>query len=387
MLSNSPTKKRVFVSGCYDLLHSGHIAFFEEAAAHGDLYVGLGSDQTIYELKGRETINPENERLYMLKALKMVKEAWINTGSGLLDFEEDLRRIMPDILFVNEDGHTSDKMRLCEELGITYLVSKRIPHADLPARSTTALRQECSIPYRIDLAGGWLDQPYVSEFCPGPVITISIEPDYEFNDRSGMATSTRRKAIELWQHSLPVGEPTHYAEILFAYENPPGSTYVSGSQDALGIVLPGLNCLWYDQGKYWPSSITKNQDEKLLGWIENHLFLLALNPRKQSLNVTDNKIISSKGAGKLSEAAQKLWEAALEMDAVAFGKAMKDSFEAQISMFPNMMNKEIRNTIQSLPESVLGYKLSGAGGGGYLVLFSENKIEGTLKIRIRRPHS
>ena len=40
-------KKKVFVSGCYDMLHSGHVAFFEEAASHGDLYVGIGSDKTI----------------------------------------------------------------------------------------------------------------------------------------------------------------------------------------------------------------------------------------------------------------------------------------------------------------------------------------------------
>ena len=39
--------KKVFVSGCYDMLHSGHVAFFAEAATHGDLYVGLGSDKTI----------------------------------------------------------------------------------------------------------------------------------------------------------------------------------------------------------------------------------------------------------------------------------------------------------------------------------------------------
>ncbi|MHB9141732.1 MAG: adenylyltransferase/cytidyltransferase family protein, partial [Paludibacter sp.] len=38
--------KKVFVSGCYDMLHSGHVAFFEEAAQHGDLYVGIGSDNT-----------------------------------------------------------------------------------------------------------------------------------------------------------------------------------------------------------------------------------------------------------------------------------------------------------------------------------------------------
>ena len=83
--------KKVFVSGCFDMLHSGHVAFFEEAATHGDLYVGIGSDRTISDLKGRFTVNGERERLYMIKSLKVVKDAWINRGSGLLDFEEELR--------------------------------------------------------------------------------------------------------------------------------------------------------------------------------------------------------------------------------------------------------------------------------------------------------
>ena len=50
-------KKKVFVSGCFDLLHSGHVAFLTEAASFGDLYVGIGSDKTIFELKGRAAIN------------------------------------------------------------------------------------------------------------------------------------------------------------------------------------------------------------------------------------------------------------------------------------------------------------------------------------------
>ena len=67
--------KKVFVSGCYDMLHSGHVAFFEEAAQHGDLYVGIGSDKTIQQLKGRPTINTDKERLYMVKSIKIVSDA------------------------------------------------------------------------------------------------------------------------------------------------------------------------------------------------------------------------------------------------------------------------------------------------------------------------
>ena len=68
------TRKKVFVSGCFDILHSGHIAFLKEASQFGDLYVGLGSDKTIYDLKGRTTINSEDERLYMLEALSCVHQ-------------------------------------------------------------------------------------------------------------------------------------------------------------------------------------------------------------------------------------------------------------------------------------------------------------------------
>ena len=99
--------KKVFVSGCYDMLHSGHVAFFEEAASHGDLYVGLGSDQTIWGLKARKTINNNAERLYMVKAIKFVKDAWINSGSGIMDFEKEVLELKPDIFFVNTDGSVS----------------------------------------------------------------------------------------------------------------------------------------------------------------------------------------------------------------------------------------------------------------------------------------
>lgn len=376
---------KVFVSGCFDLLHSGHIAFFTEAAQYGELYLSIGSDSNIYELKGRKTTHSEKERLYMVQALKVVKEAWISAGSGIMDFEEDLRRIHPDILFVNADGHTHEKQSLCHELGIQYLVSQRIPQAGLPARSTTAIRKECKIPYRIDLAGGWLDQPYVSRYYPGPVITISIEPDYEFNDRSGMATSTRRKAIELWEHQLPSHNPHQSALILFSYENPPGAKYVSGSQDSLGIVLAGINYLGYEKGEYWPKHFKSILDEESIQWLESRIFLMALKPREQALHVTDGAVIDESGAEALAKAADWLWKSIENRDAIQFGEAMTSSYKAQIQMFPNMVNEEVEQAIQNLPASVLGYKLSGAGGGGYLVLFAEKAIANTLKICIRRP--
>ncbi|MFM2290355.1 MAG: hypothetical protein RIS29_168 [Bacteroidota bacterium] len=375
--------KKVFVSGCYDMLHSGHVAFFEEAARYGDLYVGIGSDKTINELKARKTINSDAERLYMVKALKVVKDAWINQGSGLMDFLDELKGLQPDIFFVNTDGHSPDKEALCKDLGIEYVVSKRIPHGNLPTRSTTALRQECKIPYRIDLAGGWLDQPYVSCYYPGSVLTISIEPDYEFNDRSGMSTSSRKKAIELWQTDIPDGDKEKLAKTLFCFENPPGSKYVSGSQDSLGIVMPGLNNFYYE-GQFWPSKLTANNDAELLSWIEERIWMIPLYPRVDSYDVLDNKQIDEAGAQRLSLAAAQCWAALMAKDAMLVGKAMTESFEAQIAMFPNMVTPGVMEQIDQYKEQALGWKLSGAGGGGYLILFSETSVENAIQIRIRR---
>lgn len=377
--------KKVFVSGCFDLLHSGHVAFFEEAAALGELYVGLGSDETVYRLKGRPTVNNNDERLYMVKAIRYVKDAWINRGSGHLDFEQELKALKPDIFFVNEEGFTPGKQALCDQMGIELVVSRRVPRGGLPARSTTALRQECRIPYRLDLAGGWLDQPFVSRHHPGPVITISLEPDVEFNDRSGMAGSTRAKAIDLWQTALPPGNREKLARTLFSVDNPPGTPYVSGSQDAIGIVFPGVNRLDYAAGEYWPAAITTVTDEEVLSFLEQHLWFINLSPRTGDYDVLAATAITAARAGALAAAALRAWEALLHRDLTAFGLAVRDSFDAQVAMFPHMVSPAIREIICRYKDQAAGWKISGAGGGGYLVLVSRNPVENGLRIRIRRP--
>ncbi len=375
--------KKVFVSGCFDLLHSGHVAFLKEAATYGNLYVCIGSDKTVFELKGRYPINTEAERKYMLEALKYVHECRINKGSGIIDFKNELKEIHPDIFIVNEDGNIPSKKELCDELAIEYKVLHRIPQDGLPARSTTSLRTISTIPFRIDLAGGWLDQPYVSKYHHGAVLTISIEPTIEFNNRSGMASSTRNKAIELWKVSIPKGNEEQLAKLLFCYENPPGTKEVAGSQDSLGIVLPGLNKLFY-QNNHWPSKIESVHDEKILSWIEEHLFLLPLGPRESDYNVLDKTFISDEGAATLALAADDCWQAIQEMNIDKFGEAFIQSFNAQVKMFPNMVDEFIKETIDKYKNLCKGYKLSGAGGGGYLILVNDRAIEGTFKIKIRR---
>lgn len=375
--------KKVFVSGCYDMLHSGHIEFFREVSQYGDVYVAIGSDKTVFDLKGRAPFNTEQERLFMVKSVSYVKDAFISCGSGILDFETELREMKPDYFIVNDDGHITEKRDLCQDLGIEYIILKRKPHHGLDARSTTALRQRDNLPYRIDLAGGWLDQPYVSKHYPGPVITISLEPSLEFNERSGMASSTRRHAFELWGPHIPPGNYEKLAKILFCYDNPPGTEVVSGSQDSIGLVFPGLAYSYYE-GAYWPTRIEHRLEEPLLHFVESSLQLVSLGPRFADYDVLSHTIFDRERAKALADAAEAHWQAILNQDFVQFGCTMREGFEAQVAMFPNMINERVASLIEEYRDRAFGWKLSGAGGGGYLVLVAKESIPGAIRVIARR---
>lgn len=379
--------RKVLVSGCFDMMHSGHIAFLKTAAEYGQVYACIGSDETVFSLKGRYPVVNQSERKYCLDALDAVFEARVSRGDGHLDFLPELLEIKPNVFVVNADGDSQAKRALMADRGIEYVVLDRIPANNLPPRSTTALRTVCDIPYRLDLAGGWLDQPFVNALASGPVITISVEPTHDFNARSGMSSSTRKAAIELWKTQIPDGNREVLAKTLFCFENPPGTKEIAGSQDAIGIVYPGLNCLNYEGGDYWPIGIISEQCEETLQFLESRIWLWPLGERAQGYSVLENTRVGNDAAAALATAANALFQAAQNQDAIALGKAMTASFNAQIAMFPNMTSPEINQTMHELYAMhpwVLGHKLSGAGGGGYLVLFAEQPIPNTIQIKIRR---
>ena len=378
--------KKVFVSGCYDMLHSGHVAFFKEASRYGDLYVGIGSDATIFQLKARRTICAEAERLYMVKSIRYVKDAFINPGSGMMDFVETVERVKPDIFVVNEDGGSETKRQFCAERGIEYVVLQREPDAGLEARSTTSIRTSVKpqLPYRLDLAGTWIDQPYVSKYGAGWAITISLEPTIEFMERGGMSTSTRNAMKKIWPYNLPNYDPEKLAKLVFCFENEPEKGgHISGAQDAIGICIPGLSRHYYDN-HYWPEKIETIHDEEILSWLENHLCMIPMFPRPEDTSVLEGCKIDAAGVKALSTAAEKCWEAILKRDLKAFAAAFQASFEAQTAMCPAMLSNGVEEWIERYKEKALAWKLSGAGGGGYLALVCEVPPVEAIRIKIRR---
>ena len=385
-LNTEHRRKRVFVSGCYDMLHSGHVAFFKAAAQYGDLYVGIGSDATIEQLKHRKTVYSEKERLYMVKAIRYVTDAYINSGSGLMDFVETVERVKPDIFVVNSDGGSDTKRTFCRERGIEYVELERVPDAGLEARSTTSLRTRVRshLPYRLDLAGTWIDQPYVSQYGAGWAITISLEPTTEFMERAGMSTSTRNAARKIWPYELPAYNEEMMARLLFCFENDPEHEgHISGAQDAIGICMSGL-CRHYYDNRYWPSRIESCHDEEILSWLENHLCLVPMFPRRSGTSVVEGKDIIPEKVKALAAAAECCWEAILARDLTAFASAYQASFEAQIAMFPAMMAEGVQDYIDAWRGKALAWKMAGAGGGGYLALVVEEMPDGAIPIKIRR---
>ena len=375
-------EKKVMVSGCFDLLHAGHVAFFKTAARYGKLFVYVGQDENVRRLKGKAPYFSQEERRFMVGAVRYVEEAHIASGSGMLDFEPDMAVLRPDIFVVNSDGFTPDKKRICDEYGVELIVLERIPEEGMPVRSSSASKLELKFPYRVCLAGGWIDQPWVSEIHPGSVVVAQIMPDTEFNDRSGMATSSRRVGIELWGDNFPEGDPVRNAQLLFGAENPPGSQYISGSQDHLGLLVPGISRLDYNGG-FWPEHIESTVDPEICDWLSRVLHLVPLQPRPEGYNPILVKNLTVDLVKRLGQSGRQCYEAILKKDVQLLGISMKETFLVWREMLPHTVPDWVMNEMQAHFLPKYSGAITSGSGGGYVVIPSETPVEGAIKIRIR----
>jgi cytidyltransferase-like protein len=374
--------KKVLVSGCFDLLHGGHIAFFKTASAYGDVYVSIGRDENLLYLKGKKPVFSEDERLYIVKSIRYVHDAFLASGTGILDFEPDMKRIKPDVFVVNHDGHTPDKERLCMKLGVEYIILERIPEPGLTARSSSGTKRDMRFPFRLCLAGGWMDQPWVSKMHPGSVVVAQIIPTMDFNDRSGLATSSRKIGIQLWGDRYPDGDHEQNAKLLFGAENPPGKMYVSGSQDQIGLIYPGINKLYFNGG-YWPERIESTIEKDICDWLSGVLHLVPLEPRPEGYDPLKVMHLEKPLIRKLGEAGDQCWEAILNKDIVGLGKALTDTFLSWKKILPLTVPDWVMNEMETKYFPDYPGAITSGSGGGYVIVVSEKKIEGSIKIKIR----
>ncbi len=249
-----------------------------------------------------------------------------------------------------------------------------------------------SIPNRLQLAGGWIDQPFVSQHNPKPpgaMVVVQIEPDFRPMDRSGIASGTRAVAMKIWKGKLPNRSPEILARELYDVENK-GKAEPSGSQDMIGLVYPGVNRLDYDyqiHGGIFPSHIESCNKIKVARWLEKVLHLIPVEPRPDGYNPLGIKNLDPKWVAKLGQSGNDCFNAIVKMDAKALGASLNLNMKCWEKLLPHvvrhpLLRVDLMPILQAYQKQYLGAMYSGCGGG-YLIVVSEKSVPGAFQVTVR----
>lgn len=248
------------------------------------------------------------------------------------------------------------------------------------------------IPYRMALAGGWIDQPFVSELNPSPpgsMVVVGVHPTFRFMDRAGMATSTRRIAEKLWNGSFPERDPIQLVRELYDAENR-GKAAPSGSQDMAGLIFPGVNRLDYDcgfEGGFFPCHIESCNDPFVGRWIEQVIHVLPVAQRPEGYSPLGRKNLTSEWALRLSASGKSCFDAILARDIQKLGASMNETMRCWESLLPDtvahpLITVDLAGLLAFYQNRYAGAMYSGCGGG-YLYIASEEAVPGAFKVSVR----
>lgn len=250
-----------------------------------------------------------------------------------------------------------------------------------------------NIPYRLALAGGWIDQPFVSRVNPdrvGSMVVVSIEPTIEFMERAGMATGTRKVAARLWNGTIPRDRSLgQLVRELYAEENK-HLAEPSGSQDMIGLIYPGISRLDYDathEGGIFPRSIERCVDPDTARWIERVIHVVPVAARPHGYSPLGEKDLDPHAIAELGQTGRDCFDAILARDVHRLGDSMNRCMQCWETLLPHTVrHPTIRiNLLAKLREHqscYAGAMYSGCGGG-YLYAASDEPIPGSLQIKVR----
>lgn len=248
------------------------------------------------------------------------------------------------------------------------------------------------IPNRLQLAGGWIDQPFVS--ClnpepPGSMVVVQIEPDFRPMDRSGIASGTRAIAAKLWRGRLPKRPPDQLVRELYDAENR-GKAEPSGSQDMIGLVYPGINRLDYDfaaNGGVFTSHIESCNSRRVARWLERRLHLLPIEPRPPGYNPLGVRNLDPKWIARLGRSGRDCFDAIRAMDTAALGAALNLTMKCWETLLPHtvrhpLITVDLAGLLKAYQRRYPGAMYSGCGGG-YLIVVSDTPVPGGLHVHVR----
>jgi hypothetical protein len=248
------------------------------------------------------------------------------------------------------------------------------------------------LPNRLQLAGGWIDQPFVNQHNPQPpgsMVVVQIEPDFRPMDRSGIASGTRAIAMKLWKGKLP-NRPLHeLVRVLYEAENK-GKSEPSGSQDMIGLIYPGVNRLDYDfnvHGGVFPSHIESCNGAKVARWLSKVLYLIPVEPRPDGYNPIGVKNLTPQWVAKLGQSGRDCYNAIVKMNAKALGASLNLNMQCWETLLPHVVRHplfrcDLMALLQAYQEQYLGAMYSGCGGG-YLIVVSHEPVPGAFKVNVR----
>ena len=249
-----------------------------------------------------------------------------------------------------------------------------------------------AIPNRLQLAGGWIDQPFVSRHNPQPpgsMVVVQIEPNFRPMDRSGIASGTRAVAMKLWGDQLPKRPPAELARELYAAENQ-GKTEPSGSQDMIGLVYPGVNRLDYDftfDGGIFPAHIESCNRVKVARWLEKMLHLIPVEPRPEGYHPLGEKNLEPQWVARLGQSGRDCFAAIVKMDGRALGASLNLNMKCWETLLPHVVRHplirlDLMALLKAYQKQYLGAMYSGCGVG-YLIVVSHEPVPGAFKVKVR----
>jgi hypothetical protein len=248
------------------------------------------------------------------------------------------------------------------------------------------------LPYRIALAGGWIDQPFVSQHDPSPpgsMVVVCVEPEFGFMERAGICIGTRNIALKLWRGTLPEGDPAQLVQELYAAENQ-GKAEPSGSQDMIGLVYPGVSRLDYDfahQGGIFPRHIESNNDREVAAWLERVIHILPVAQRPDGYNPLETKNLDAAWIRRLGQSGRDCYDAIVTRDLAGLGASMNECMVCWEAILPGTVRHrtihiDLLGLLQHYQDRYPGAMYSGCGGG-YLYVVSEESVPGAFQIKVR----
>jgi hypothetical protein len=248
------------------------------------------------------------------------------------------------------------------------------------------------MPHRMALAGGWIDQPFVSRHNPSPpgsMVVVSLEPNLWFMDRCGLASGTRKVALELWGGGVPDRPRAELVRELYRAENKDKAD-PSGSQDMIGLLYPGVSRLDYDvefEGGYFPAFIESNCDPGIARWLEEVIHFVPINQRPEGYHPLGIKNMDPHWVRQLGQTGKDCYAAIVARDISGLGASINHSMRCWQEILPGTfehptIHLDLRRILSYYQRRYAGAMFSGCGGG-YVIVASGEPVPGSLKVKVR----